>query len=107
MQAFYIDSERREIGEIEYNSLADLQRLVGGPIQVAYHWPNGDVLYVDEEGLLKAPPVRGFSIPERPDQSLAGNGVLVGPEIDDGLDTMSPTMTLDELRLRVQFVFFL
>lgn len=107
MKALHVDVDHRTISEVEYNGLADLQRLVGGHIEVAYHWPNGDVLYVDEEGMLKHGPYRGFRIPERPDQPLFGNGVLVGPEVDDGLDTEPPTMSLDELRLRVQFVIFL
>lgn len=105
MKALHIDAEHLTIGVVEYHGLADLQRLVGGFIEVAYLWPNGDVLYVDEEGLLKLPQ-RGFRITVRPDQPLAGNGVLVGREIEGTAGTEPPTMTVPELWSTVQFVAF-
>ena len=44
-----------------------------------YVWPNGDTLYVDDEGLLK-PGMRLFGI-RRPDgQPLAGNGLIIGSD---------------------------
>jgi hypothetical protein len=104
MKAYWIDVTKREISEVEYTGLADLQRMVGGYIEIAFMWQRTrDVLFVDEEGLLKNLTF-GFRIPERPDQAFAGNGVLVGREVGDSGDTVDPAMTLQELCARVRFV---
>jgi hypothetical protein len=97
MKALWINTTDLTVSEVDYAGLEDMQRLVGGYIEAAYRWDNGDVLYVDEEGLLKADQ-RYFRITVRSDQALAGNGLLVGPEIGDTISTRTPTMTVDELR---------
>ena len=101
MKAYLIDSESRTVTEIEYKR-GELQKLVGGWIETACVWDSGDVLYVDEEGLLKDPRFF-FRIPERPDQPLAGNGVLVGREVNNTSRTAPPTMTIEELIRKVTF----
>ncbi len=104
MKAYHINSTERVVRQIDYQE-GDLQKLVGGWIELAFRWPSGDVLYVDEEGLLKD--LRyGFLIPERPDQPLAGNGSLVEKEIDETGKTGPPKMTLRDLTARVRFVEF-
>ena len=105
MKAYWINATEQTVSEVEYTGIADLQRMVGGYIEVAVQWPSGDVLFVDEEGLLKGPSV-GFRIPERTDQPLAGNGVLVGREIGDTANTEPPKMPLEQLRVRVMFLRF-
>jgi hypothetical protein len=102
MKALLIDATAQNIREVEYQSLTDMQRLIGGFIEVAYTWDDGDTLYVDEEGMLKGAD-RGFLITVRPDQPLMGNGLLVGEETGEGLETNPPTMTVEELRQRVAF----
>lgn len=99
---YLIDSTKGEVDPVTFADLTGLQKLVGGYIEAAFQWPNGDVLYVDEDGLLKAP-TRFFTIAERDDQPFAGNGVLVGREIDDTDTTAPPVMSLHELRARVGF----
>ena len=101
MKAYWIDTTAQTVSEVEYTGLADLQRMVGGYIEAAMYWDSGNVLFVDEEGLLKGIQIF-FRIAglERP---MAGNGVVVGPEIDDGETTADPTITLDELRATVSF----
>jgi hypothetical protein len=83
-KVIFIDATKREISlvELKTSDWTALRTLVGGYIQAAYGWPSGDVLFVDEEGLLKAPD-KFFRITVRPDQPLAGNGVIVGLEIND------------------------
>lgn len=103
MKAYHIDSTKQTVTAVEYHGLDDLRRLVGGYIEAACVWPNGDVIYVDEDGLRKGYPT-GFAIPQRPDQPLAGNGVMVGREIGDTCNTRPPTMTLEKLTAIVQFV---
>ena len=105
-RAIFIDSPRRTISEVEIDSLDDMQKLIGGYIEVAFAWPNGDTLYVDEEGLLKVQDYF-FALPgERPDQPFAGNGVIVGreeegPEFIGGYTTHPPVITIDELAAKI------
>lgn len=108
-RAYWVNSTARTVEAITYETLADMQSLVGGSIEVACQWPNGDTLYVDEEGLLRPHPLHFFAIPERPDQALVGNALLVGREEEGeqftgGYTTHPPTMTLEDLRARVRFV---
>lgn len=75
MKAILIDAKKREVLEIETTGdLADLQKLVGGYIELVRVIPDED-LYVNEEGLLHGEKhffrVDGF------DQWLAGNGVIL------------------------------
>lgn len=103
MKAYHINSAEQTVTEVEYYGLEDLQTLVGGYIECAYRYPNGDVLYVDEEGLFKQVD-HWFAIPERTDQPFAGNGVLVGPERGpDTVETFDPVHTVEQLRRKVAF----
>lgn len=108
-QGYLIDATARTVTAVEFDGLEGLQKMIGGWIEAAYGWANQDTLFVDEEGLLKRHEHFFWLLPERPDQPFAGNGVLVGREDDD--ETVStrvvnhpPTMTLDELRVRITFV---
>jgi Domain of unknown function (DUF3846) len=108
---YLIDSTKQRIEVVEFADLAGLQALVGGSIEGAYAWENGDCLFVDEEGLLKDQ-TGFFTLHERPDQPFAGNGVLVGREVEgpdypNGYTNRPPTMTLSELRARVGWARFL
>lgn len=110
MRALLIDSAKQEIREVEYESTeakgTTLQQHIGGYIETAYAWPNGDILFVDEEGLFKAQK-HFFRIGERPDQPFAGHGIVVGPERldEDGeyLGTDAPIITLAALQATVEF----
>ena len=82
MKCYHVNSETRTIAVREFVGLKDMQELVGGYIEVAYVYPNGDTLYVDEEGLLKQPQF-WFKLKQRRDQPFAGNAVLVGKEYPD------------------------
>lgn len=101
MPALLIDATARTIRAVEYRTLEDMQGFLGGSIQPAYQWPNGDTLYVDEEGLYKH--TDWFRISVRTDQPLAGNGLLVGAETGAGLRTAAPRMTLAALTKQVRF----
>jgi hypothetical protein len=118
-RAWFIDATKRTISAVEVAHgsamLVDMRRLIGGYIDIAHVWPGGDVLYVDDEGLLKAPTV-GFRFALRlDDQPLAGSGVVVGREIEGGAaahhpggyTTADPRIILAQLVPLVTFVRFI
>lgn len=111
MKALFINAVKREIREVEYSPTGSLGGdpsvgdYIGGWIEAAYRWDNDDTLYVDEEGLLK-PTMHFFLCRFRLDQPMAGNGVLVGKEIEDddvpgGYYTLPPTMTIEALQRQI------
>ena len=118
-RAYFIDATKRTIEAVEVahgsDMLHDARKLIGGYIDIAHVWPSGDVLYVDDEGLLKSPTV-GFRFALRlDDATLAGNGIVVGREIEGGsaahhpggYTTGDPRTTIEELARLVRFVRFL
>lgn len=109
MKAILIEPESCTVQEVEWHNLADLQALVGGYIEIAWHGPAGDVLFVDEEGLLKRPTV-GFWFAGRPGQNLVGRGLIVGRERQDEaggyLGTDDPVITVEQVRRAVAFLQF-
>lgn len=100
MKAFWIRPGAMSIEMVECNGLADMQRMVGGYIEVAHRFPNGDIVFVDEEGLLKEPSL-WFEIAGA-HQTFAGNGLVTGPEDAEGKLT-EPRSTRDELTQVVTF----
>lgn len=117
-RALFIDATKRTIEAVEVAhgsaALEDMRKLLGGYIDLAHAWPNGDSLYVDDEGLLKSPTV-GFRFALRlDDQPLAGNGIVVGREVvgaegrkhPGGYTTRDPRTTIEELGRLVRFVRF-
>lgn len=106
MRAILIDAAARTITEIDIEKGADsgahaLERAIGCDIfQMAMNYPNGDVLYVDEEGLLKPAP-HWFRV-RSGHQAFAGNGVLLGS--DNQGESVDVKTTLDDLRATVTFM---
>jgi len=87
MRGILIDPWLKQITEVECGEgIEDMYRLMSNPLGpkvdvfcIGLLWPNGDVLYVDDEGLLK----RGMCLfdPGRRDhQPLAGNGLILGSD---------------------------
>jgi hypothetical protein len=86
MRAILIDVSAQALTEIEVPDddaaqLKALQKAVGGYLEFAVVIENGDVIFVDEEGLLKGPVVKGFAV-KGAHQPFAGNGVVVGSDAD-------------------------
>jgi Domain of unknown function (DUF3846) len=96
-RAILIDPVRRLIEPHTIDGrLASLQAAVGGAIAWGTELKTGDVLYVDDEGLLKRNPAF-FSLGKR---SFAGRGLLVGPENPLITDVIS---SVDEVTAMVGF----
>jgi hypothetical protein len=105
-KALFIDSATQTVREVEISGLADLQKLVRGFIETAVLWQNGDTMFVDEEGLAKDP-AHWFRLHDG--RVFAGNGVVVGREIDgeeypNGYINADPVITLKEVSLMVTFI---
>lgn len=103
----FINANDKTITQATYEVSGGLQKLIDGFIEVAYTWPNGDVLFVDEEGLYRK--VNGFRFRLRPDQPLAGSGVIVGKEREGaaypgGYTTLDPTISIAALTPMVIFL---
>lgn len=100
MRAILIDAAQGTVQEID--TVGDLDALYGlihcQMIEVAHEFPNGDVLYVDEEGLLKQPQ-RFFDIGAH--QPFAGNGVIIG--CDGNGETVAAATPIDEIVGKVSF----
>lgn len=113
MRAILIDAVAREVREVELpddegGRLAVLNASVGGYLEVAYMWANGDTLFVDEDGQRHDWP-HGFVLPLALfGGQFLGSGVVVGREVEgdqypDGYTNVDPVITVDELRKLVRF----
>lgn len=77
LRAIVIDTARQEVREtvITCDSLSFMQGVVGGSVEAAHSLPNGDTLFVNEEGMLDDRPFFDYSGAHQP---FAGSAVLVG-----------------------------
>jgi hypothetical protein len=110
--AIVIDAERRDLHYVDLpnppESLPFMKEIIGGWISCAHFWRgSGDVLYMDDDGLLKEPKYF-FRLTDYGAQPLAGNGIVVGEEItdDDGdwVGYADIKMKIGWLRQRIQFL---
>jgi hypothetical protein len=102
IRAILINTQAQQVTEVKVNPvLAAYYALLGVELVEAVH-PRGiaahDVMYVDEEGLLK--PNSFFQFRGYP-QPLAGNALIVGTD-EDGNDIDAATRLLD-VQMRVRF----
>lgn len=106
MEAFFIDADRRAIvsWNYEYNDMASK---LGGSMCIGQIFPNGDVCYVSDDGLLR-PARRAFRIKGRSDgQPMLSNGVLTGRDNHDAdakVGTLPPRFTIAELSREIEFL---
>jgi hypothetical protein len=103
LRVIIIDAQKKEVREetisADGHGLEGLQNIVGGLIEAAFR-TDKDVLYVDEEGLLKAYNY-GFSFIGAPQALYAGNGVMAG--IGEDGETAACTESLEAVRSKVIF----
>lgn len=98
-RAVHIDAKACTVTEVVVTGLPDLQRLVGGYIEVARSGNPKVTLYVDEEGMIKSLP-RGFLYNNC--GPYYGNGVVIGGPDREGDDT-DLAASLEEVTALVQF----
>lgn len=85
LKVIVIDVEKKEFRESPVSTLEDMQKIVGGYICLAGRLPNGDEIYVDDDGRLKAQ-IGGF-ITTGMRMPMVGNGFIIGAVDDDGENT--------------------
>jgi hypothetical protein len=109
MKIYWIDAAKREITEAEASN-NDLYKRFPGGLCIGATFANGDVLYVDDEGLLNKATV-AFRIRRRRDgQPMMSNGALSGRDDGKIVDgelietTLDPAMSLDELQDEIEWL---
>lgn len=94
MKVILIDSTNRKVSLVELDPakerLAQYQEMVGGWIEKGVEFENGDVVYINEEGLFNQPGPWFWLPGERPH---IGNGVIVGTT-EDGEDREPETQLM-------------
>lgn len=101
MKGYLIDAGNRQIKPIDYEYGTMKDYLPGG-ICIAQVFRNGDVLYVDDEALLR-PATVAFRVKCRPDgQPMMSNGILTGRDTID--DTADPGMTPEEFLSEIEWL---
>lgn len=87
IKAIHIDAHNKKIAAVQIvPNLDSYYKLIRCDlITTGYKFPNGDVLFVDDEGLFKDPK-HFFRIPGI-DYDFAGNGLIVGTEPDNDEET--------------------
>lgn len=106
MKALKIDPATRTVSmitlDVSKGKLAALQAQVGGLVEVADRYQNGDDLLVNEEGLF-GNPQHFFSL-DGAERALAGVGIIVGTlSTDEGTDWIDCTTGFEEVLERVKF----
>lgn len=89
MKAILLNTATKKAEEIEIKNYKDIQAQIGCRLfTLGGRLPNGDICYVDDEGLLTNPQMF-VKTPAHPNP-LAGNMVIVG---DDGKGWDAPAKT--------------
>ena len=76
-RGWWINSQIQKIIEVEIDGLGDMNKYVKS-ICIGKVYRNGDILYVDDDGLLK-PNKYFFMVKDTP---ISGDGIVVGPEVE-------------------------
>lgn len=95
-----INAELQIITEGVVIGLSGMQKLVGGYIERAHIFENGDELYVNEEGLLQN--TNHFFVVEGFHQPFAGNAYVIGPVTANG-NNRGAVSTVEEIKALVTF----
>jgi len=101
VRGILINSQTETITEVYVNGdYTEIYRIINVDLFTVVNLDNkGNALFVDDEGLLKNPEF--FFKWDGYHQPLAGNGLILGT--DDEGESVSTTLTLEEVKARVTF----
>lgn len=99
MKAILIDAENQEVKDVKFDgSLKQMYELIDCRlVEFCLDLGNGNVLFVDEEGLLCNPTFFFKLKTEKPMQWLAGNGLIFKEESDTDV-------TVEDILEKIQFM---
>ena len=102
MKAILIDVKNEEIKEVEFDgTLHDIYELVDCATFDVVRLDETNGIYVDDEGLFVEDQLFFTYHGDNYSQTLAGNGLILG--VNGGGETISPTLTVEEVREAVDF----
>jgi hypothetical protein len=95
MKVILIDAVERQVKAVEITGDLDsiYQAMGVEMIEVATRLPNGDTIFVDEEGMIKGEIKGWFDVGAH--QPFAGNGLVVGTSREG--DTIACKSTVDDI----------
>lgn len=101
MDAYLINPYDKTFEIVEHDGdYKQIQKLIRAHHFDLARLPNGDAIYVDDEGLLKNP--RHFFLHKDYPNPLAGYGLVLGVDYETG-DSTSPKMSFEELKSQIIF----
>ena len=108
MKAILIDTKNEEVREVDHDdTLKNIYELVDCATFDVVNIDNTNGIYVDDEGLFVEEPLFFVYHGTHHDgfhgriQTLAGNGLILG--VDSEGNSISPTLTVEEVREAVDF----
>jgi hypothetical protein len=100
-KAYLIDARNKTISLVEVDGYKQIQEQIDCDcFTVACDLPNGDTIYVDDEGLCKEQ--QNFFEFEGAHQPFAGNGLVLGLDDETG-ESRDVQSTLEEIKSKVTF----
>ena len=102
MKAILIDVKNEEVREIDFNeTLEHIYELVDCGTFDVLRLDGVNGIYVDDEGLFVEDQLFFTYHGDNYSHTLAGNGLVLG--VNGGGETISPTITVEEVREAVDF----
>lgn len=103
MKAILIDAVEKTVSEVDYdNTLEHAYRLLRCDLVDVVHVSEGNVMFVDDEGLLTAESDDSPFFVLLNGWTFAGSGLIIGDSDDEG-DTTPCTVDADDVRDGVVF----
>lgn len=103
MKVIVIDSKISKVYEKEVdNDFKELQKVIGGLLATAAYLPSNDVVFVDDEGLLKGPESFFKIVGASFAPPLAGTGIVIGDDGEGG--SINVHATVAEIEKQVTFL---
>jgi hypothetical protein len=104
MRAIFIDAVNHTVEEIDLPYETEGYRVINDKIgcrtmTLGYTFPNQDVLFVDDEGLMNHP--ENFIILEGYEQPLAGSGLILGT--DEWGESIPAKTGLADIKTKIAF----
>lgn len=104
MKAYLIDPYKETVTEVEHgDDYKEIYKLIGcDTFDLARVEPNGDSVYVDDNGLLTMQPDSKFFHYKGYHSPLVGKGLMLG--VNRAGDSVSPKTKIEVVRSKIRFL---